>query len=82
MTLFSHSRSKSIWRVSQFSSQVGSGSLDCTVSLGNIDSLTCRLVGCSACAVRLAEAMSTPILENAARAWSPKVPMARFMYCR
>jgi hypothetical protein len=37
------------------------------------------LVGCSACAVRRALAISTPTLANAARASSPKAWSAFFM---
>jgi len=49
------------------------------VSFGNRALLTCRLVGCSAWAVRRALAMSTPTLVKAARASSPNFSSARRM---
>ncbi len=78
-TFPSHTASNWICRSSQCSSHSGFGSRDWIVSRGNSFSLTCRFVGCSACAVRRALAISTPTFANAARASSPKRFKARFM---
>ena len=78
-TLFSQTLSNWIWVSSQASSHSGSGRRLWIVSRGNSLVLTCRLVGCSACAVRRALAISTPTLAKAARASSPNFSIARFM---
>ena len=78
-TLFSQTLSNWIWLSSQRSSHSGFGSRLWIVSRGKSRALTCRLVGCSACAVRRALAISTPTLANAARASSPNLSIARFM---
>ena len=78
-TFFSHSPSKRICSSSQRSSHSGSGRRDCTVSRGNSAWFTCRLVGCSGFSVRRADAISTPIFANAARATSPQFDSAFFM---
>ena len=57
----------------------GSGTRLWMVSRGNSCVFTCRLVGCRACAVRRALAISTPTLAKAARASSPNLFSARFM---
>ncbi|CAG2158703.1 hypothetical protein LMG31506_06460 [Cupriavidus yeoncheonensis] len=79
MTFFSQPSSKRICSSSHFSSQSGSGRRDCTVSFGNRALFTCRLVGCSGFSVRRADAISTPILANAARALSPNCARYFFM---
>ena len=76
-TRFSQVSSNWICWSSQRSSQAGSGSRDCTVSLGKSGLFTWRLVGCSGLPARCGLAISTPILANARLASVPKRSIAR-----